>query len=79
MVKFIGDEVMWVSASPQQLAKTAVDAAELPTVEGLLEEAHCFNQSLATRPAQERMARFLALGGQTAEVELELGRLVDGL
>ena len=71
-----------VASFPAQaiaLAKTAVDAAELPTVEGLLEEAHCFNQSLATRPAQERMARFLALGGQTAEVELELGRLVDGL
>src|SRR5205807_3138381 len=55
------------------LAKAAVNAAELPTVEGLLEEAHCFNQALATRPAQERMQRFLALGGQTREVELDLG------
>ncbi len=61
------------------LAKTAVAAAELPIVEGLLEEAHCFNQSLATRPAQERMARFLALGGQTPEVERELGALVTAL
>src|SRR6266403_4343511 len=61
------------------LAKASVNAAELPTVEGLLEEAHYFNQSLATRAAQERMQRFLALGGQTREVELELGRLVDGL
>jgi enoyl-CoA hydratase/carnithine racemase len=52
------------------LAKTAVDAAELPTVAGLLEEAHCFNQSLATREAQERMAAFLAMGGQTRAVEL---------
>src|SRR5439155_708015 len=29
------------------LAKASVAAAERPTVEGLLEEAHCFNQSLA--------------------------------
>src|SRR5437879_755602 len=61
------------------LAKASVNAAELPTVDGLLEEAHCFNQSLATRPAQERMQRFLALGGQTREVELDLGGLVEKL
>src|SRR5437870_1744250 len=61
------------------LAKAAVNAAELPTVEGLLEEAHYFNQSLATRAAQERMQRFLALGGQTREVELDLGGLVERL
>src|SRR5205807_4476462 len=39
------------------LAKASVNAAELPTVEGLLEEAHYFNQSMATRAAQERMQR----------------------
>jgi enoyl-CoA hydratase/carnithine racemase len=48
-------------------------------LEGLLEEAHCFNQSLATRPAQERMSRFLAAGGQTRAVELNLGELVGDL
>jgi enoyl-CoA hydratase/carnithine racemase len=52
------------------LAKASVDAAEPRVVEGLLEEAHYFNQSLATREAQERMAAFLAAGGQTYEVEL---------
>jgi len=61
------------------LAKASVDAAERPTAEGLIEEAHYFNQTLATAPAQERMARFLALGGQTREVELDLGGLVDRL
>src|SRR5882724_5622612 len=61
------------------LAKASVNAAELPTVEGLLEVAHYFNQSLATRAAQERMQRFLALGGQTREVELDLGGLVERL
>jgi enoyl-CoA hydratase/carnithine racemase len=59
------------------LAKSAVNAAELPTIEGLLEEAHGFNQALATRPAQDRMARFLALGGQTPEVERDLAGLLD--
>jgi len=57
-------------ASAIALAKAAVDAAERPTFEGLLEEAHCFNQTLATREAQERMAAFMAAGGQTYAVEL---------
>jgi len=58
------------------LAKAAVNAAELPTPEGLLEEAHLFNQSVASPPARERMARFLERGGQTREAELDLSRLV---
>lgn len=58
------------------LAKRATDAAERSTLEGLLEEAHCFNLSLATRPAQERMHAFLAAGGQTREVELDLGNRI---
>ncbi len=52
------------------LAKASVQAAELPTTEGLLEEEHCFNQTLATKEAQDRMAAFMAAGGQTYEVEL---------
>jgi enoyl-CoA hydratase/carnithine racemase len=61
------------------LAKEAVNAAEQPTADGLLDEAHCFNRSLATAAARERMARFLALGGQTREVELDLAGLVEQL
>ncbi len=61
------------------LAKEAVNAAERPTAEGLLDEAHCFNRSLATAAARERMERFLALGGQTREVELDLAGLVERL
>jgi enoyl-CoA hydratase/carnithine racemase len=53
-------------------AKRSVDAAELPTEAGLVEEAHWFNQALGTAAAQERMRRFLALGGQTRDVELDL-------
>jgi enoyl-CoA hydratase/carnithine racemase len=59
------------------LAKTAVDAAELPTPAGLLEEAHCFNQALATSAAERRMQWFLASGGQTPEVERDLAAMID--
>ena len=61
------------------LAKRAVNAAELPTVEGLLEETDCFNRSLPTAAARRRMARFLELGGQTREEELALGGRVERL
>ena len=60
-------------------AKASLNSAELPTVEGLIEEAHYFNQSLATVAAQERMKRFLQSGGQTREVEVNLGSLLDEL
>ncbi|HLY38794.1 MAG TPA: enoyl-CoA hydratase/isomerase family protein [Candidatus Binatia bacterium] len=64
------------SAEAIALAKTAVAAAEPSPLDGLLEEADCFNRSLATPAAQERMARFLAAGGQTPAVERDLGALV---
>lgn len=57
------------------LAKASVLSAELPTVEGLLEEAHYFNQAVATDEARDRMKGFLQMGGQTREVELNLGNL----
>ncbi len=61
------------------LAKASVNAAELPIIEGLTEESHYFNQSLALQAAKERMARFIALGGQTREVELNMEDLPDKL
>lgn len=61
------------------LAKASVDAVELGAREGLLEEAHNFNRTLATPGAKTRMARFLEHGGQTREVELNLGALVEDL
>jgi enoyl-CoA hydratase/carnithine racemase len=61
------------------LAKASVNAAELPTVEGLLEEGHNFNRSLATDAASARMARFLEMGGQTREVELSLDDVLEKL
>ena len=61
------------------LAKRAVDAADTTVEAGLLEEAHCFNLSLATASAQKRMARFLAVGGQTAEAEKRIDDLLSAL
>jgi enoyl-CoA hydratase/carnithine racemase len=61
------------------MAKQAVDSAHLPVRQGLLEEWHCFQRSLATDAARERMQAFLDAGGQTREVELELGSLVARL
>jgi enoyl-CoA hydratase/carnithine racemase len=61
------------------LAKASVGSAELTTAEGLIEEAHFFNQSVATDAAQKRMKKFLELGGQTREVELDLTGLVEKL
>jgi hypothetical protein len=56
-----------------------VAAAELPTIDGLLEEADCFNRSVATAAARARMQRFLDLGGQTPEVERDLAAVVGRL
>src|SRR5256886_17591553 len=61
------------------LAKAGVNAAELPTEQGLLEEADCFNRSLRTAAARARMPRFLELGGQTRAVEMDLRGLVGRL
>jgi enoyl-CoA hydratase/carnithine racemase len=61
------------------LAKASVNSAELPTIEGLIEEAHYFNQSAATDAARKRMKQFLELGGQTREMELDMRGLADQL
>jgi enoyl-CoA hydratase/carnithine racemase len=52
-----------------RLAKQAVLEADKDVVGGLIEEAHLFNQTLATPEAQRRMMRFLNIGGQTRELE----------
>jgi enoyl-CoA hydratase/carnithine racemase len=54
-------------------AKAAVIAAEPDLVPGLLDEAHRFAQTLAAEETITRMERFLELGGQTREFELESG------
>jgi len=61
------------------LAKASVSCADLPTLQGLLEEAHYFNKAVATDTARKRMRKFLELGGQTREAELDLRPLSDQL
>ncbi|MCC5885630.1 MAG: enoyl-CoA hydratase/isomerase family protein [Gammaproteobacteria bacterium] len=56
-------------------AKAAVDAAELSLHEGMVEEAYQFQELLRSSSAQRNMRRFLEIGGQTREGELEVGRL----
>ena len=52
-------------------AKVAVDAAVGDPVPGLLVEDQLFRRCLGDPGALERMAAFMAAGGQTREVELE--------
>jgi enoyl-CoA hydratase/carnithine racemase len=59
------------------LAKACVDADSGPIREGLLEEGWAFTKSVGTAGAKERMASFMAAGGQTAAVERDLGRLLE--
>ena len=56
------------------LTKRAVNAADPGVVDGLLEEADCFNRAVATTSARQRMG-----GGQTRDVELrKLSTLLGG-
>jgi enoyl-CoA hydratase/carnithine racemase len=62
------------------LAKGLVNSAEVGVDEGLLDEAHAFNQTLPTSEAKRRMAGFLAEGGQTRAMETgDLGTLAEML
>lgn len=62
-----------------ELAKQSVDAAALPLADGLVEEGYLFQTLLRTPDAQRNMRRFLELGGQTREGELEVERLAREL
>ncbi len=66
-------------ADAVRLAKQSVGNAELPLAEALLEEALLFQQSLRTPGARAGMARFLELGGQTRDAELQMGELCSRL
>ena len=52
------------------LAKEAINAADPTITAGLIEETRLFNRVLETEGANRRMARFMALGGQTRDVEM---------
>jgi enoyl-CoA hydratase/carnithine racemase len=62
-----------------RLAKAAVNAAELPIVEGLIEEAHFSNQAMVSTTARRLMRKFLEIGGQSRQAELDFKGLIDRL
>lgn len=63
------------------LAKQSVHAAEPGFEPGLVAEQRAFAETLRSDEARQRMARFMAIGGQTREGELDLvaltARLLD--
>lgn len=60
-------------------AKAAVDAADGPLRDGLLEEAYQFQELIRTPGAQRNMRRFLEIGGQTRDGEKQVGQLAGRL
>jgi enoyl-CoA hydratase/carnithine racemase len=58
-----------------RLAKEAVNGADKPLHDGLVDEAYLFQRLLRTDGAQRSMQRFLEIGGQTREGELRVGEL----
>lgn len=56
-----------------------VNAEDMPLQEGMLDEAWLFQQTLRDPEAQRRMRRFLEIGGQTREGELNLMEILADL
>jgi enoyl-CoA hydratase/carnithine racemase len=83
LTPFVKDLAFRIASFPTEaiaLAKKSVqNAEEMSIVEGLWEEGLLFAQSLQTEPARARMKKFIELGGQTLEVELDLHEMVEAL
>lgn len=62
-------------AAAVRLAKQSVDHAALPIAEGCEREAALFQTLLFSDPARRAMRRFLELGGQTREGELQVAAI----
>ncbi|MDE2462720.1 MAG: enoyl-CoA hydratase/isomerase family protein [Alphaproteobacteria bacterium] len=78
----IGRYVDWLArriagfpAPAIRLAKESVDASAGPLAEGLREEAFLFQRLIREPSARSAMARFLEIGGQTREGELNVEEL----
>src|SRR5262249_1303594 len=79
LLPFVHALAQRIASFPRQaiaLAKRAVDASDVTVRDGLLEEAHLFNRTLAVPEARARMAAFLASGGQDPIAERDLGALL---
>ena len=83
LTPFVEDLAYRIAGFPAEaitLAKKSVqNAVEMSIMEGLWEETVLFTQSIKSAPAQARMKKFMELGGQTREVELDIQGLVKAL
>ena len=83
MTSFVDDLAYRIASFPAEaiaLGKKSVqNVGEMSVVEGLWEETNLFTESIRSAPAQARMKKFIELGGQTREVELNLQDLVKAL
>jgi enoyl-CoA hydratase/carnithine racemase len=81
LTNFVEELAYLIASHPAEsiaLAKKAVQtAAELPLVEGLIEENYLFNKSTALPDAKMRMKIFMELGGQSREVEIDSSIIRD--
>ena len=68
---------VWLRAPPT--AKRSVDNALTDPAPGLCEEERLFSQTLLDPDAIARMERFMELGGQTRDVELDVAALYSKL
>ena len=76
--RFVDDLAQRISAWPAEaigLCKASINNAEMPWEAGLLEEAYLFQQTLRTDGAQENMRKAMAMGLQTREGEMRMGKL----
>jgi len=77
-VKKLAFSIASFPAQAIALAKACVNSAEVGVIDGLLDEAHAFNQTLPVPETKRRMAEFLAKGGQTRQMEsADLGMLAE--
>jgi enoyl-CoA hydratase/carnithine racemase len=77
---FVDELVQRIASFPSgaiAAAKSSVAAARPDPVPGLCREELAFSQTLLDPTSIERMERFLELGGQTREVELDLSALYE--
>jgi len=83
LTPFVEDLAYRIASFPAEaitLGKKSVqNAVEMSVMEGIWEETVLFTQSIQSAPAQARMKKFMELGGQTRQVELEIEGLVKAL
>jgi enoyl-CoA hydratase/carnithine racemase len=78
----IGPYVEWLASriasfpvEAVRLTKQAINCADKPLAEGLMDESYLFQQLVRTDSGRRNMQKFLGIGGQTREGELKVGEL----